>query len=48
MKSNGIGAVIVSYPSVLGDDYDELLEGLARLADVNLQLAIVSRHPPKP
>jgi hypothetical protein len=35
---------MVAAPWVLGDDYDELIENLSRLADAGLMLAIAKRN----
>ena len=35
--------VIVHHPGVLGDDYDEIIESLNRLADAGKKLVIVPR-----
>ncbi len=32
--------VVVAFPAILGDDYDELIRNLARSADVGLLVAI--------
>jgi hypothetical protein len=42
-KSNGAAQVMVGYPWVLGDTYDELIESLSRLADAGLTLHIGTR-----
>ena len=42
-KSNGVAQVMVGYPWVLGDTYDELIESLSRLADAGLTLHIGAR-----
>lgn len=42
-KANGIGNIIVPYPWVLGDNYDEIIESLSRLADADLSLHIGAR-----
>ena len=39
-----IDLVVVAYPSVLGDDYGELIDNLSKLADAKLQLVIVKRE----
>lgn len=43
-NANGISQVIVPFPWVLGDTYEELIESLSRLADANLSLNIASRE----
>jgi len=35
--------VIIAMPSVLGDNYEEIIESLNRLADAEVHLAIVPR-----
>lgn len=42
-KAQGLSQVSVAYPWVLGDNYDELVESLSRLADADLQLHIAAR-----
>lgn len=42
-KAKGITEVIVSSPSSLGDNYDELIENLSRLAKAGLRLHIVAQ-----
>jgi len=43
MKAQGVPSVVVAYPWVLGDNYEELIESLSRLADLGLGLQITSR-----
>ena len=42
-KAKGATQVTVAYPWVLGDNYDELVESLSRLADVGLLLNVATR-----
>lgn len=42
-KQDNIPNVIISHPQVLGDNYEEIIESLARLADAGLSLQITSR-----
>jgi len=42
-KANGTRQIVVGYPWVLGDTYEELIESLSRLADAGLTLHIASR-----
>lgn len=42
-KAKGTTQVTVAYPWVLGDNYEELMESLARLADAGLHLHIATR-----
>ncbi len=42
-KSAGTEQVMVGYPWVLGDTYEELIESLSRLADAGLSLHIAAR-----
>ena len=49
-KDKGADVVTVAHPQVLGDDYEELIESLNRLASAQLMLAIAgpvqeSKHP---
>jgi hypothetical protein len=39
----GVKNVVVSWPWVLGDTHDELIESLSRLADAGLSIHIVGR-----
>lgn len=45
-KDKGISNLIVSWPWVLGDTYEELIESLSRISDAGLVLHIVERHTP--
>jgi len=42
-KANGIAQVVIGYPWVIGDTYEELIESLSRLADAGLTLHISAR-----
>lgn len=42
-KASGLAEVVIPYPWVLGDTYEELIESLARLADAGLALHIAAR-----
>ena len=42
-KDGGFDEVVVAYPWVLGDNYEEIIESLSRLADANLRLTITAR-----
>ena len=41
-KAKGLKEIMVGYPWALGDNYEELIESLTRLADAGLSLHIVS------
>jgi len=43
-KKNGVNSVIVAWPSVLGDNYGEVIESLSCLAEAGLSLHITGRH----
>ena len=43
-KSRGVEGVAIPDPQTLGDDYEEILESLSRLADQGLALVIVARR----
>lgn len=43
-KSSGVDHVIIAWPSVLGDNYNEVIESLSRLAEANLRLIITGRQ----
>jgi len=45
-KRKEIDAVLVAYPWVLGDTYEELTESLNQIADAGVQLGIAKRNPP--
>ncbi len=42
-KRNDIGVIVVSHPAVLGDNYDEVIESLSRLAEAGFALQIAGR-----
>ena len=42
-QAKGITEIVVGYPWVLGDNYEELVESLSRLADAGLSLRIAGR-----
>lgn len=42
-KTKGTDSVVVAFPWVLGDNYDEVIESLSRLADAGLNLNIAAR-----
>ena len=42
-RQDNIPQVIIHHPSVLGDNYEEVVESLSRLADAGLPLRITSR-----
>jgi hypothetical protein len=42
-KQDNIPNIVISHPQVLGDNYEEIIESLARLADTGLSLQITSR-----
>ncbi len=44
-KAKGIAEIVVGYPWVLGDNYDEMVESLSRVADAGLCLRVASRTP---
>jgi hypothetical protein len=44
-KKDNTPLVLVDCAHVLGDDYDEIIESLNRLADAGLKLAIARRNP---
>ena len=45
-KSEGLEAVLVATPQILGDDYVEIVESLNRLAEAGLNLHIAKAHRP--
>lgn len=45
-KADGIENIIVTWPWVIGDTYDEMVESLSRIADAGLVLHVVERHRP--
>ncbi len=46
-KATGVKAVAVAAPSVIGDNYDEVIESLSRLAEAGLGLQIADPEPPR-
>jgi len=42
-KARGADNVVIAFPWVLGDNYDEVIESLSRLADAGLNLNIAAR-----
>ena len=42
-KAKGISQVVIAYPWVIGDNYEEVMESLSRLADAGLFLHIAAR-----
>lgn len=42
-KANGVSQVTIAYPCVIGDNYEEVVESLSRLADAGLSLHIAAR-----
>lgn len=45
-KEEGVGNVVVTWPWVLGDTHDELIESLSRFAEAGLAVHIVERCAP--
>ena len=43
-KAKGITEVLIGYPWAPGDNYEELIESLSRLADAELSLHIARRN----
>jgi hypothetical protein len=43
-KATGAARVSVAFPWVLGDNYEEIIESLARLADAGLLLHVAARE----
>lgn len=43
-KAKKIPKVLVAYPWVLGDTYDEIIESLSRLAEADLRLQVADRY----
>ena len=44
-KDGRIDMVIIGWPEDLGDNYDEIIENLARIADAELTMSIRTRKP---
>lgn len=42
-KKDGIQRVVIAHPWVIGDNYDEVMESLSRIADAGLVLHITGR-----
>lgn len=47
-KADNIPHVLVAWPKVLGDNYEELIESLWRLSDAGLALLIAGENDAKP
>ena len=43
-KMGKLDAVLISHPEVLGDNYEELIENLSRIAEAGLLLGIAGRQ----
>ncbi len=48
LKETKEDVVMIHHPEVIGDDYDELVESLNRIADAGKELVIVPRAERKP
>ena len=46
LKATGVGKLIVASPRDLGDNYEEIVESLSRLAEAELSLHIAAREYP--
>ena len=44
-KAGRIDDVVIAWPDVLGDTYEELIENLSLIAEAGLHLVITRRHP---
>ena len=44
-KAGNIDDLIIAWPDVLGDTYEELIENLSLIAEAGLHLVITRRHP---
>lgn len=40
---NEIDVVVIAYPQVIGDNYEEIVENLGKIADAGLSLCIAGR-----
>ncbi len=45
VKEQGAITVIVRYPEMLGDTYEEMVESLSRVAELGLQLVVAEPSP---
>jgi dihydrodipicolinate synthase/N-acetylneuraminate lyase len=45
-KKSGAQTVLVAHPSVIGDNYEEIIESLSRLAKAGLSLSIAEPEQP--
>ena len=45
-KFRGSDNILITHPQMLGDNYDEVIESLSRLADAELRLQIMARKEP--
>jgi len=46
-KAAGVRTVLVASPCVIGDNYDEIIESLSRLAEAGLSLQVADPEPPR-
>jgi hypothetical protein len=44
LKGQGVTQIVIASPVALGDNYEEVIESLSRLADAGLALQIATRH----
>jgi len=47
-RKSGLKAIVVATPSVIGDNYAEIIESLSRLAEAGLGLNVAQPEPPAP
>ena len=45
IKEGDVDMIIIAWPDVLGEDYEEVIENLSRIAECDLPLVITRRHP---
>jgi hypothetical protein len=46
-KSEGVDRIIIAWPDILGDTYDEVIESLSRIADAGMMVCIAGRKDPR-
>lgn len=44
-KRSGLKEIVVAHPSVIGDNYEEVIESLSRLAEADLSFHAVKPEP---
>jgi len=45
-KKSGLEQIVIAHPSAIGDNYEEIVESLSRLAAAGLRLAVARPESP--